>query len=597
MRFYCIIIKNGEYKIYMKNKKIIPLMMAMLILPLVSCNNTTSDSSGGSSGSATTSSSTGGDETSTYDTLAACSSYSVGKKVKILATITGTDGAGFYLQDKTGYFYAYYEDIVYTYTIGNKVEIEGSISEYKGNKQIAKNFTMIDMGAGDETRIVEVSSLDEMKNNKYAPVKANVKLSSINYSAGNDSRNNVVFDDTPLILFIKRQVKTASQINSKLTEVGLNNYFTIQGGFSNAFDSIPQFNITDPSQIIVNTIDTEEQKIRYAEDLIDGITSLNNTKINYSLELPTTAEFGVSFSWSSSNTACLTNAGKVIRPEGNKDVSVTLNCDIKINDVTKKSISIKLTIIGKDSTTMPENVASYYKNIDFTKSDSTLKTSLYTLIKDHTVISYSNLVSVYADSDSYTKNGQKYIIDIYTNQEYTISQSGSSATKEGSGWNKEHTVPKSWFNEASPMESDAFHIYPTDIFANSKRSNYPYGEVKTVSWESSNGTKLGTSTSSSVKGSVFEIADEYKGDIARVYFYMVTAYEDKCANWDNCFDNSNYSKLTTYYLNLFMKWAKNDPVSEREILRNNGVYKHQGNRNPYVDDASLAEKVFGSLVD
>ena len=78
---------------------------------------------------------------------------------------------------------------------------------------------------------------------------------------------------------------------------------------------------------------------------------------------------------------------------------------------------------------------------------------------------------------------------------------------------------------------------------------------------------------------------------------MVTAYEDKCANWDNCFDNSNYSKLTTYYLNLFMKWAKNDPVSEREILRNNGVYKHQGNRNPYVDDASLAEKVFGSLVD
>jgi len=110
--------------------------------------------------------------------------------------------------------------------------------------------------------------------------------------------------------------------------------------------------------------------------------------------------------------------------------------------------------------------ANYYSSANGTSSaNDALRIALYTIINNHTVISYSNLLStVYAattNPSDFNNGVNKTLEDIYSSVPYTESQGGSSASDCGQGWNKEHTVPQSWFGGASPMYSDAFHIYPT----------------------------------------------------------------------------------------------------------------------------------------
>src|SRR5699024_7184453 len=89
-------------------------------------------------------------------------------------------------------------------------------------------------------------------------------------------------------------------------------------------------------------------------------------------------------------------------------------------------------------------------------------------------------------------------------------------------------------NEAQPMKADIHHIFPTDGYVNNRRGNYPFGEVNSPTYTSSNGSKVGPNVygfSGAYSGTVFEPIDEFKGDIARAYFYMATRYENKIANW------------------------------------------------------------------
>lgn len=129
------------------------------------------------------------------------------------------------------------------------------------------------------------------------------------------------------------------------------------------------------------------------------------------------------------------------------------------------------------------------------------------------------------------------------------------------------------------------------------RGSYLYGNVKddkSVKFTSSNGARLGTSERPDYSGTVFEVADEFKGDIARTYFYMATSYQSVVGKWGHgVFTSDNYTRLTSYALNLFLEWNESDPVSQREIDRNNGIYKHQKNRNPYIDVPNLGEYIFG----
>ena len=141
------------------------------------------------------------------------------------------------------------------------------------------------------------------------------------------------------------------------------------------------------------------------------------------------------------------------------------------------------------------------------------------------------------------------------------------------------------------MYSDLFHVLPTDGYVNNRRSNYPYGKVGNASWTSLNGSKLGSSATSGYSGTVFEPIDSFKGDIARIYFYMSTRYMDKIANWDGAsFQNSD---LSSWAKNLFLQWHQLDPVSSKERKRNDSVYVIQHNRNPFVDHPEWVNDIWG----
>lgn len=241
----------------------------------------------------------------------------------------------------------------------------------------------------------------------------------------------------------------------------------------------------------------------------------------------------------------------------------------------------------------------YYDGISGT--GYALKTQLYNLIKVHTVDSYSRLWTDFKRTDA-DENGNVW--DIYSdnpggtdpyNYTFVTDQCGTYSG-EGSCYNREHSFPKSWFNDASPMYSDLFHIYPTDGKVNGMRSNYPYGEVDSVSatFISLNGSKLGPCTYPGYTGTVFEPIDEYKGDLARTYFYMATCYQDLVSGWSSVvLDGSSDKVYVDWFLNMLLEWNQEDPVSQKEIYRNNVIDSIQGNRNPYIDHPEWVSQIWG----
>lgn len=261
----------------------------------------------------------------------------------------------------------------------------------------------------------------------------------------------------------------------------------------------------------------------------------------------------------------------------------------------KTRITLSLLIAAILSTSASEP-SGYYTACEG-KTGRYLLESLEDVISSHTVISYSGLWSVYAESDV-RSNGT--IWDMYSTKQWQVgTEQCGNYSSVGDCYNREHSFPKSWFNEASPMYSDAFHIYPTDGKVNGQRSNYPYGECAGGTTLSSSGGvkalgRLGSSTFPGYSGVVFEPDDEYKGDFARSYFYMAACYNSLIDDWDSpMLAGNSYPVYTTWAVNLLLKWHRQDPVSQKELDRNEVIYSYQENRNPFIDHPELAEYIWG----
>ena len=256
----------------------------------------------------------------------------------------------------------------------------------------------------------------------------------------------------------------------------------------------------------------------------------------------------------------------------------------------------------------PNNSGTYYKTANG-KKGAALKTALSAIIYNRTERTYANLWTDFRTTD---KRSDGKVWDMYsgiTNFTFGTDQAGSYS-KEGDVYNREHSFPKSWFGGSTkPMYTDLFHLYPTDGYVNGQRSNLPFGETKGESYESAGGfSKVGKCTYSGYSGKVFEPNDEYKGDFARTYFYMVTCYEEKLSDWyrnysssyEGCkatLDGNAYPGLSAWQLKMLMEWAANDPVSQKEIDRNNAVYGIQKNRNPFIDYPGLEKYIWGEWKD
>jgi len=227
-----------------------------------------------------------------------------------------------------------------------------------------------------------------------------------------------------------------------------------------------------------------------------------------------------------------------------------------------------------------------------------LQQALHDIIDDHNVLSYDELWSAFQSTDK-KSNGKVW--DMYSDipggtppYQYTFgSDQCGSYNGEGDCYNREHSWPKSWFNDKSPMYSDLFHLYPTDGYVNNKRSNYPYGEVGSVSWTSDNGSKLGDCSTPGYSGTVFEPIDPYKGDLARTYFYMATRYYKEDNGWSGS-GMTTGSQLKPWAVTMLLEWHLADPVSDKEINRNNAAWLLQHNRNPFIDHPEYAQNIWGT---
>jgi endonuclease I len=238
----------------------------------------------------------------------------------------------------------------------------------------------------------------------------------------------------------------------------------------------------------------------------------------------------------------------------------------------------------------------------------TLKTALYNIIKNHTVISYGSLYSYYDQTDSKPGN---VVWDMYSDvpggtpayiYHHTSGDQCGTYNSEGDCYNREHSFPSSWFADASPMYSDLFNVIPTDGYVNNMRSNYALAEVGTPTWTSTNGSKLGNCSFPGWTNTVFEPIDEYKGDFARAYFYMATRYENLIAGWHSnpgasvILNGNNTTVFWQWYIDQLILWHLQDTVSTKETDRNNAVYAIQDNRNPYIDHPEWVTQIWTSTL-
>lgn len=238
----------------------------------------------------------------------------------------------------------------------------------------------------------------------------------------------------------------------------------------------------------------------------------------------------------------------------------------------------------------------YYESLEG-KSSGELKTAIHDLIADFKLISsYNALPQYFAVTDVYPElqNGRKRWWDMYSD----IPLYAPSF----SGLNREHSFPKSWWGGSTSVSAyvDLNHLYPSEMDANMAKSNYPLGEVdrsEHITFQNGISTVgypvLGQGGGAS---RVFEPDDEYKGDFARTYFYMVTCYQNLTWKWTYMVNQNVFPTLNNWSAQLLMRWHRQDPVSDKETMRNDKVYGYQGNRNPFIDHPELAEYLWGDKV-
>ena len=248
------------------------------------------------------------------------------------------------------------------------------------------------------------------------------------------------------------------------------------------------------------------------------------------------------------------------------------------------------------------SIPGWYYNGTAGLTCAALKTKLKNRISDSTnVLSYTPGVwNAFATTDVHRNdaNTANVIWDMYSDnptgaEAFYFTQGTDQCgaySVQGDCYNREHSFPQSWFGAGTlPMFTDLNHVFATDGFTNAKHDNNPYSEVGTASWTSTNGCKLGNNIFPGFTGTVFEPRNEYKGDFARAMLYMVTRYEDDMVAWknngnaDDILSGNTYPSLDNWYIKLCYKWHLQDPVSAKEIARNDAIYALQKNRNPYID--------------
>jgi endonuclease I len=253
-----------------------------------------------------------------------------------------------------------------------------------------------------------------------------------------------------------------------------------------------------------------------------------------------------------------------------------------------------------------------------------LKSKLHDIISAKNINwNYGDLTNYYNQTDldkyyDHDATNTTILLDMYSeiptgpdSYEYTTANIIGSASAEGQGWNREHMMPQSTFYSNYPMYSDLFYVVPTDARINQLRSNYPYGIVgSTIYYTFTNSSRIGNCAipGMTYTGRVYEPINEFKGDVARSLLYFAVRYEGKLGTFNfnnnanpvsdtNPLDGTEERSFDPAYITMLLQWNQQDPVSQKEIDRNDAVYNLQKNRNPFIDNPAWISSIWGQTPD
>jgi len=148
--------------------------------------------------------------------------------------------------------------------------------------------------------------------------------------------------------------------------------------------------------------------------------------------------------------------------------------------------------------------------------------------------------------------------------------------------NAEHIWPQGYFDRKLPMVADLHHLAPTFVTPNGRRGNLKFAKVAKATYSTSAGSKLGSGG--------FEPADAVKGNVARAVMYFVVRYYDRSIR-----QGMDYNSFWVKNVPMLMEWNRQDPPDAAELRRNDLVEEFQGNRNPFIDNPALADRI-GEMV-
>jgi len=276
-----------------------------------------------------------------------------------------------------------------------------------------------------------------------------------------------------------------------------------------------------------------------------------------------------------------------------------------------KSKLILLTLLLGSIVGMAEEIpAGYYDAING-KQDSVLKSTLSQIVRGGTRYDYG--INTYHSTNNppewYAGDLKAYgtwqalpftdylpgnqVWDMYSNSvRYYPNKLGDS----GCSLNIEHCLPKSWWGGAdNEAYKDLYNLNPSDQRANNQKSNYAPGHVKKGDKFDNGSFRMDSKAKSTYGYICWEPAPEYRGDFARTYFYMATAYEYLTwAAYPDYISNTNYLMFSDSIQKVLLDWHRADPVSDKELCRMDCISDIQGNRNPFIDYPELVEYIWGN---
>ena len=246
------------------------------------------------------------------------------------------------------------------------------------------------------------------------------------------------------------------------------------------------------------------------------------------------------------------------------------------------------------------------------KSDSLLRQALYDTIRGGVRIHYGTQGYGYYDGIYYPGTWNYFpqtdfradgtVWDMYSDTKRYFPHDGGSAC----GLEIEHCLPKSWWGwtnkdtgSSKRAYQDLFILNPADGSANGNKSNCPPGHVVKGDKFDNGSFRMDAAKSSQYGWICFEPAEEYRGDFARTYFYVATAYADLPfgagnVDYQRYLTDSTYLVFKPWLVEVLLDWHRADPVSEKERRRVETVFSIQGNRNPYIDYPDLVEYIWGN---